>query len=161
MKPAFRIGLGYDIHRFASGRKLILGGVEIPSDKGLDGHSDADALTHAIADAILGAIGEPDIGYFFPPDSPACEGINSQIILERAVQEAERKGFSVVNVDCMIIAETPKIGPYRDAMQATLADTLRVDEECVNIKATTNERLGALGAGEGLAAQAVCLLQKP
>ena len=156
----YRIGLGYDIHRFAVGRKLVLGGVTIPHERGLDGHSDADCLTHALADALLGALGLPDIGHFFPNDDPAIAGINSQEILKKAVAEAQQCGYQVVNVDIALIAEEPKIYPHIAAMKAILAANLQVEPECVGIKATTNEKIGDIGRGAGIAAQAVCLLQR-
>ena len=156
----YRIGLGYDIHRFAEGRKLILGGVEIPSDLGLLGHSDADVLSHAIADAILGAVGLPDIGTYFPPSNAALAGMDSQIIVKRAQEEALRRGYHIVNIDCAIIAEKPKIGSYREAMQEKLAKTLGMHFNDIGIKATTNEGLGALGNAEGIAAHATCLVVK-
>ena len=158
---SFRVGHGYDIHRLSPGRRLVLGGVHIPFDKGLEGHSDADCLTHAIADAILGAAGLPDIGYFFPDDDPAIEGINSQEILDRAVREAAQRGFHVENVDAVVIAEEPLLGPHISAMQSCLAKTLGLDAEAVGIKATTNEKLGEIGRGEAIAASAVCLLTGP
>lgn len=155
----FKIGLGYDIHRFAEGRKLILGGVEIPHHKGLDGHSDADCLTHALADAVLGALGLPDIGHFFPNTDPSIEGIDSQEILKKAVEEAESRGFRVGNVDVALIAEEPKIYPHIDAMKERLAISLKIEPTSIGIKATTNEKIGDLGKGLGIAAQAICLLQ--
>jgi len=156
----FRIGLGYDIHPFAAGRKLILGGVEIPHTKGLQGHSDADCLTHALADAVLGALGLADIGHFFPNNDPDIAGIDSQKILKKAVNEAQAKGYHVVNVDIALIAEEPKIAPYIDQMKSILAKNLKVTADCVGIKATTNEKIGDIGRGAGIAAQAVCLLSK-
>ena len=156
----YRIGFGYDIHRLVPGRKLILGGVEIPGDMGLDGHSDADCLSHAIADAILGACGLPDIGHQFPNTDPTLQGINSQVILKKARDLASGKGYHVGNVDCCIIAETPKISPYIAEMKEILGKTMDLPSDCIGIKATTQEKLGALGAGEGIAAQAVCLLYK-
>jgi 2-C-methyl-D-erythritol 2,4-cyclodiphosphate synthase len=154
----YRIGFGYDIHRLVIGRKLILGGVEIPGDLGLEGHSDADCLTHALADAILGACGLPDIGQLFPNTDPSIEGIDSQIILKKAAQLAADKGYEIGNVDSCIIAEKPKIADFVDAMKAVLANTLEITPDRIGIKATTQEKIGALGAGEGIAAHAVCLL---
>ena len=156
--PPYRIGFGYDVHRLVAGRPLILGGVPIKSERGLEGHSDADCLTHAIADAILGACGERDIGYHFPNSDPACEGLDSQIILQKAVVLAERKGCRIGNIDTCVIAEKPIIGPYLDRMKATLSQTMDLAPDRIGIKATTNEKLGALGASEGIAAHAVCLL---
>ena len=155
---SYRIGHGYDIHRLSPGRRLVLGGVHIPFDKGLEGHSDADCLTHAIADAILGAAGLPDIGHYFPDDDPATEGIDSRKILERAAREAAGKGFRIENIDTVVIAEEPMLGPHIPAMQQRLATTLGIDTDAVGIKATTNEKLGEIGRGEAIAASAVCLL---
>ena len=155
-----RIGTGYDIHRLTEGRPLVLGGVEIPHGKGLLGHSDADVLSHAIADAILGAAGLPDIGFFFPNSDPAIEGIDSQIILRRAISEAKAKGFRVVNVDSNLIAEEPQIGPHLSAMQNKLSESLEIPTSAIGIKATTHEGIGDLGKGLGIAAQAVCLLEE-
>lgn len=153
-----KIGFGYDIHRFSHDRKLVLGGVEIPYQMGLEGHSDADCLTHAISDAILGALGLPDIGHFFPNDDPAIEGIDSQKILARAVEEASKANLQIGNLDCTLVAEKPKMAPYLDAMKATLAATMGITPGQIGIKATTNEGLGAIGAGSGIAAYAVVLL---
>lgn len=155
-----RIGLGYDIHRFKTGRPLILGGINIPHGKGLDGHSDADCLTHALADAVLGALGLPDIGHFFPNTDPACKDIDSQEILRRAVAEAHHRDYRVGNVDIALIAEEPKIAPYIDQMKAVLAANLRIEVNAVGLKATTNEKIGDLGKGQGIAAHAVCCLLK-
>jgi len=154
----FRIGLGYDIHRMQTGRKLVLGGVEIPSNEGLEGHSDADCLIHALADAILGAVGLPDIGHFFPNDDPACAGMDSRDILRRAVAEANKMGYRVGNVDIAVIAERPKLAPHIPAMKDALANDLGVEVGDVGLKATTQEKIGALGRGDGIAAHATCLL---
>lgn len=156
----YRIGFGYDIHRLVADRKLILGGTEIPSDLGLEGHSDADCLTHAIADAILGACGLPDIGHQFPNTDPTIEGIDSQIILKKSAHLAAEKGYQLGNIDSCIIAEKPKIAPYIDRMKAVLGQTLGLSADRIGIKATTHEKLGSLGAGEGIAAHAVCILLK-
>ena len=158
MKNSFRIGLGYDIHRFGLGRKLVLGGIEIPGEEGLDGHSDADCLSHALADAILGAMGLADIGHFFPNDDPTIEGIDSQEILKKAAAEAAQRGYAIGNVDLAIIAEKPKLMPHVDAMKAKLSDSLGIPVDCIGLKATTNETLGDLGKGLGIAAHAVCIL---
>ena len=160
MGCGFRVGTGYDIHRFAAGRRLVLGGVAIPHDRGLDGHSDADALVHAVMDAILGAAGLPDIGHLFPPDDPAYLGADSLALLARVVAAAAGRGYAVVNVDATVIAEAPKIAPHVPLMKERLAAVLGVDADAVGVKATTNERLGALGSGEGLAAHAVALLAR-
>lgn len=157
-KLPMRIGQGYDIHRFAEGRKLVLGGVEIPHRLGLLGHSDADVLSHAVADAMLGALGLPDIGHYFPPNDPACEGINSQEIIIKTRKEAERLGYRIGNVDIALIAEEPKIGPYLKQMKAVLSESLQVSPEQIGIKATTNEKIGDIGRGAGIACFAVCLL---
>jgi 2-C-methyl-D-erythritol 2,4-cyclodiphosphate synthase len=155
-----RIGHGYDIHRLVEGRRLVLGGVVIPCNKGLDGHSDADCLTHALADAILGALALPDIGHYFPNTDETIAGIDSQKILAKAMKEATARGYVVLNADLSIIAQEPKILPYREAMREVLAKTLGVLSECVGIKATTNEGMDDLGKGLGIAAHAVVLLQK-
>ncbi len=158
MKNPFRVGLGYDIHRFGKGRKLVLGGIEIPGEEGLDGHSDADCLTHALADAVLGALGLADIGHFFPNDDPSIQGIDSQEILKKSVAEAKQRGYAVGNVDLAIIAEKPKLMPYVDAMKAKLSESLGIPVDCIGLKATTNEKIGDLGKGTGIAAHAVCML---
>ena len=153
-----RIGTGYDVHRLKEGRKLIIGGVDIPYDKGLDGHSDADVLLHAICDALLGAAALGDIGKLFPDSDPAYKGISSLILLERVRQAVEAEGFRVGNVDATIIAQAPKMRPYIDEMREKTAACLGIGVSQVNIKATTEEGLGFTGAGEGIAAQAVALL---
>lgn len=152
-------GLGYDIHRFAEGRPLILGGVEIPHTHGLDGHSDADVLSHAVADAVLGSLGLPDIGHWFPPGDPDCKDISSLKILEKAAALIRDKGHEIVNVDATLIAEAPKVLPHREAMQANIGRSLGIAPERVGIKATTNELLGAIGRREGIAAMAVAEVQ--
>ncbi len=160
MSCNFRIGHGYDVHRLVEGRKCIIGGVEIPSKLGLLGHSDADVLTHALADSILGALALPDIGFYFPPTDPNCEGIDSQEILKKAVAEAARLGYKVGNVDCSIIAETPKILPHVAAMKKVLAKSLGVSPEDVGVKATTNEKMGWEGDKQGIGVHAVSLLYR-
>ena len=160
MECNFRIGHGYDVHRLVEGRKCIIGGVEIPSKLGLLGHSDADVLTHALADSILGALALPDIGFCFPPSDPNCEGIDSQEILKKAVAEADKLGYKVANVDCSIIAETPKILPHVAAMKKVLAKSLGVSENDVGVKATTNEKMGWEGEKQGIGVHAVSLLCK-
>lgn len=160
MECNFRIGHGYDVHRLVEGRKCIIGGVEIPSKLGLLGHSDADVLTHALADSILGALALPDIGFYFPPSDPNCEGIDSQEILKKAVAAADRLGYKVANVDCSIIAETPKILPHVAAMKKVLAKSLGVSENDVGVKATTNEKMGWEGEKQGIGVHAVSLLCK-
>lgn len=158
--PPMRIGIGYDIHRTERGRRCVLGGTEIPSEVGSVAHSDGDVLAHAIADAVLGAAGLPDIGHFFPPNDPSCAGIDSLKIIERAVAEARKAGYRVGNVDAAVIAERPKIGKFVPAMREKLGAALGIAPALVGVKATTNEKLGTLGAGEGIAVHAVCLLLK-
>jgi len=150
-----RSGIGYDVHRFGDGRKLILGGIEIPHAQGLEGHSDADVLSHAIADALLGAIGAGDIGQHFPNTDESIRGISSVQILRRVAEVLELKGARAVNVDATVIAEAPKIVPHVAAMRKELAAALRMSEASVSIKATTNEGLGTIGRGEGIAAIAI------
>lgn len=154
-------GIGYDVHRFAKGRKLILGGVEIPHSQGLDGHSDADVLCHAIADAILGAIGEPDIGHLFPNTDPKFAGISSLLIIEKAASMVRAVDGRINNVDVSLIAEAPKIWPYIEAMKAKISEALLIDMRRLGIKATTNESLGFIGRGEGIAAMAVVSVELP
>jgi 2-C-methyl-D-erythritol 2,4-cyclodiphosphate synthase len=154
-----RVGIGYDVHRLTTGRKLILGGIEIPHDRGLYGHSDADVLTHAIADALLGAAGERDIGHYFPNTDPSIKGMDSQEILRRVQAMLTAKQFAIVNIDCSVIAEAPKIGPHLSSMRARLSKTLQIPHQCIGIKATTNEGLGFIGKGEGIAAMAVASIK--
>jgi len=158
MNKGIRIGCGYDVHRFAEGRRCVIGGVEIESKVGLLGHSDADVLSHAIADAILGAAALPDIGFYFPPSDPSCKDIDSQKIVVRAVEEVGKLGFKIVNVDCTLIAETPKLLPHIAKIKARLAQSLGVSPDDVGVKATTNEKMGYIGRKEGVAAQAVCVI---
>ena len=160
-QPSFaapRIGFGYDIHPLMEGRKLFLGGVEIPSERGLDGHSDADVLLHALCDALLGAAGLPDIGHLFPNTDPAYKGASSLTLLAEVVRRVRKMGYAVGNADMTLIAEAPKIAPHIVEMRAVIAECLLVTPAQVGIKATTNEGLGALGRGEGIAAHAVALL---
>lgn len=156
-----RVGMGYDVHRLAEDRKLIIGGVEIPYERGLLGHSDADVLLHAVCDALLGAAALGDIGKHFPDSDPAYKGISSLILLEKVGELLEQKGFLIENIDATIIAQAPKMRPYIDAMRENIANVLGLDVEHVNVKATTEEGLGFTGAGEGISAQAVCLLTSP
>jgi 2-C-methyl-D-erythritol 2,4-cyclodiphosphate synthase len=149
------VGIGYDVHRFSESRRLVLGGVTIPHSHGLEGHSDADVLCHAIADAVLGAMGLPDIGYYFPPGDPACEGISSLKILEKCRDLAAESGMRIVNVDSTLVAEAPKVLPHRDAMKSNIGAALGIAAERVGVKATTNEAMGFIGRGEGIAAMAV------
>jgi len=154
------VGIGYDVHRLVEGRKLILGGIEIPHSRGLDGHSDADVLTHAIADALLGAAGEKDIGHYFPNTDPSIQGIDSQEILARVQAILATKQLAIVNIDCSLIAEAPRIGPHLQAMRARLSQTLQIPPRRIGVKATTNEGLGFIGKGEGIAAMAVASIQQ-
>ena len=156
-----RIGTGYDVHRLTEGRKLIMGGVEIPFEKGLSGHSDADVLIHAVMDALLGAAGLGDIGLHFPDTDPAYKGISSVLLLERVGELLGGKGFLIENIDATIIAQAPKMRPFIDTMRKNIAGALGIDAEYVNVKATTEEGLGFTGSGQGIAAQAVCLITSP
>jgi 2-C-methyl-D-erythritol 2,4-cyclodiphosphate synthase len=155
-----RIGLGYDVHAFADGRKLVLGGVEVPSHRGLAGHSDADVLVHALMDALLGALRSGDIGRHFPDTDPAYLGISSLELLRRVAQLLRDGGWQLVDADCVLVLQEPRVSPLRDAMRAAMADALGVDVERVGLKATTTEGLGLTGRGEGVAAQAVVLLTR-
>jgi len=152
--PHYRTGIGYDVHQFAEGRKCILGGVEIPSDVGLLGHSDADVLCHAIADALLGTVGLPDIGHFFPPSDPTIEGISSLEILRKVAEELAARDAVIVNIDSTLIAEKPKVLPHVDAMKTKIGEVLGLPASRIGIKATTNEKMGFVGRSEGIAAMA-------
>ena len=154
-----RIGFGYDSHRFAEGRRLVLGGVEFPGETGLDGHSDADALLHALIDALLGAAALGDIGSHFPDDDPKWKGADSAKLLEAVVAEVAAAGYRVVNVDATVVCERPKLRPKIDAIRARIAALLGVDVSAVSVKGKTNERMDDTGAGVGLAANAVVLLE--
>lgn len=156
-----RIGMGYDVHRLVEGRALILGGVEIPYEKGLLGHSDADVLLHAIMDALLGAAALGDIGKHFPDTDPAYKGISSMKLLEHVGRLLEENLFLIENIDATIIAQAPKMRPYIDAMRENIAKALGIAIEQVSVKATTEEGLGFTGTGEGISSQAVCLLTSP
>ena len=156
-----RIGMGYDVHRLTEGRRLIMGGVEIPYEKGLLGHSDADVLLHAIMDALLGAAALGDIGKHFPDTDPAYKGISSIKLLKHVGTLLEENKFLIENIDATIIAQAPKMRPYIDQMRANIALALRIEMEQVNVKATTEEGLGFTGTGEGISAQAVCMLTSP
>jgi 2-C-methyl-D-erythritol 2,4-cyclodiphosphate synthase len=153
-----RVGHGFDVHAFAENRKLIIGGVDIPHDRGLAGHSDADVLLHAICDALLGAAGLGDIGRHFPDTDMAFAGIDSRILLRRVAEQLQARGWRVGNVDATIIAQAPKMAPHIARMTAHIADDLGLAIEHVNVKATTTEKLGFTGRGEGIAAEAVCLI---
>ena len=154
-----RVGHGYDVHRLVEGRKLILGGVDVPNTLGLLGHSDADVLTHAVMDALLGAAALGDIGRHFPDTDPAYAGADSLKLLDHVVALLKAHGWQVGNVDATILAQRPKLAPYLEQMRDNLAAHMRVDREQVNVKATTEEKLGFTGAQEGMAAHAVCLLE--
>ena len=154
-----RIGIGFDFHRMASGRRLILGGVEIPFDRGLEGHSDADALAHAICDALLGAAGLDDIGHYFPNTDPRFKNISSLELLRQVAATIRGRGFEIENVDSMLCMEAPRIAPYREEMKANIASALNIAPSQVAVKATTMEGCGAVGRGEGIAAQAVAALK--
>jgi 2-C-methyl-D-erythritol 2,4-cyclodiphosphate synthase len=156
-----RTGIGYDVHRLTEGRRLVLGGVEIRNDRGLDGHSDADVLCHAIADAVLGAAGLPDIGHFFPPGDESIRGISSLDILRRVATELAVRGGTLHNIDASLVAERPKILPHVPLMKERIADALGITPGQVGIKATTNEKLGFLGRQEGMAALATACLDLP
>ncbi|MFR1051899.1 MAG: 2-C-methyl-D-erythritol 2,4-cyclodiphosphate synthase [Lachnospirales bacterium] len=153
-----RIGHGYDVHRLTEGRKLLLGGVEIPFEKGLLGHSDADVLTHAVMDALLGACALGDIGHFFPDSDPAFAGADSLKLLEEVMRQLRARGFRVGNVDATVLAQRPKLAPYLDGMRENLAVRLGVAPDRISVKATTEEKLGFTGSGEGMAAHAVALI---
>lgn len=152
------VGFGYDVHRLVEGRPLILGGVNIPYEKGLDGHSDADVLIHALMDALLGAAGLRDIGFYFPPSDPAYKGADSLKLLEHVVALLAQEGYKPVNVDMTLLAERPKIGPHVDQMRERLSAALGLAPRRVGIKATTNEKMGFVGEGQGMAAYAVALI---
>lgn len=156
-----RIGSGYDVHRLVEGRDLIMGGVKIPYEKGLLGHSDADVLLHAIMDALLGAAALGDIGKHFPDSDPAYKGISSVKLLKKVGELLSEKAFLIENIDATIIAQAPKMRPYIDTMRQNIADALEIDISQINVKATTEEGLGFTGTGEGISAQAICLLASP
>lgn len=153
-----RVGLGYDVHAFAPGRKLILGGVEVPHHQGLDGHSDADVLAHAVSDALLGAIRGGDIGKLFPDTDPAYKGANSLKLLSEVAQLVRSSGFEIIDIDCVIAAQAPKLSPYREEMRKNLAKACGIEVDNLGVKATTTEHLGFEGREEGISAQAVALV---
>ena len=155
-----RIGQSSDIHRFGENRRLVIGGVEIPYEKGLVGHSDADALTHAVAEAVLGAMGLGDLGHWFPDTDPKWEGVDSRIILQAVGQIMREHGYHIGNVDCLIMIEKPKMAPYIEQMKQNFAEALECAPERINVKATRGEGLGFVGRGEGVLAQAVVLLEE-
>ena len=156
-----RVGMGYDVHRLVEGRDLIIGGVKIPYEKGVLGHSDADVLLHAISDALLGAAALGDIGKHFPDSDPAYKGIDSRLLLKKVGELIEEKGFLIENIDATIIAQAPKMRPHIETMRANIANDLGILVEQVNVKATTEEGLGFTGTGEGISSQAICLLNSP
>ncbi len=159
-KSVIRVGHGYDVHVFAENRKLMLGGVEIPWEKGLDGHSDADVLIHAICDAVIGALGLGDIGKLYPDNDDRFLNIDSKILLKDTANRMYNMGYEISNVDATVIAQAPKLAPYIDLMKKTVADCIGCGDDIVNIKATTEEHLGFTGRGEGIAAHAVCCIFK-
>ncbi len=155
-----RIGHGYDVHAFAENRKCIIGGVEIPCEKGLLGHSDADVLLHAISDSLLGAAALGDIGKHFPDTDPEFKGADSLVLLEKVNELLEQKGYKVVNVDATVIAQVPKLAPYIIEMRENIAKALKTDVDFISVKATTEEKLGFTGRKEGISAHSVCLIEK-
>jgi len=155
----YRIGNGYDVHRLIKGRKLILGGVDIPHGLGLDGYSDADVLCHALCDSLLGASGAGDLGKYFPDTDNKWKGVSSLVLLEKSGELVAERGFQITNIDTTIVAQQPKIGPHIESMTTNISETLKIDPTQINIKATTTERLGFAGREEGIAAYAVALLQ--
>lgn len=155
-----RIGQGFDVHAFSENRPLIIGGVKIPFEKGLIGHSDADVLLHAVSDALLGAIGEGDIGTHFPDTDPAFKGADSTVLLQQVWYLVQQQGMTLENLDCVIIAQKPKMATYIQEMKQVIAGLLEAEPEQINVKATTTEKLGFTGRGEGIAAQAICLLKR-
>ncbi|WP_320047338.1 2-C-methyl-D-erythritol 2,4-cyclodiphosphate synthase [uncultured Ilyobacter sp.] len=155
-----RIGNGYDVHRFKEGRKLILGGVEIPHEKGLDGHSDADVLVHAIMDAMLGALALGDIGQHFPDDDEGYRGVSSMVLLGHVNKLVKEKGYNIVNLDSIIVAQRPKLKSYIENMRGNIAEELDIDRECISVKATTEEELGFTGEELGIKSYCVILLGK-
>ena len=157
--PELRIGIGFDAHAFADGVPLVLGGVAIPSPRGLAGHSDGDVVTHALIDALLGAAGLGDIGSLFPPGEPEWEGASSLELLRRAAAQVHEAGWELVNADCVLIGEEPRIAPLREQMRERLAEAVGADAERINVRATTTDKLGFTGRGQGLAAQAVALVK--
>jgi 2-C-methyl-D-erythritol 2,4-cyclodiphosphate synthase len=158
--PEYKIGTGYDVHRFAPGRKLMLGGIDIPFGLGLEGHSDADVLIHAVCDAILGALGLGDIGEHFPDTDDSYKDISSLILLEKSRALAAAEGYAINNLDCIVLAEKPKLKPFKRRMRDRIAEVLKIEPTLINIKATTTEKLGYIGREEGIAAQCTLLLKK-
>jgi 2-C-methyl-D-erythritol 2,4-cyclodiphosphate synthase len=161
MADSLRVGIGFDAHAFADGRRLVLAGVEVPHSRGLAGHSDADLIAHAVTDALLGAAGGDDIGALFPSDDPSLEGASSIGLLARTWGELASHGWSIVNVDAIVIMQQPRLAPHRQAMRLALAEALGVERERVTVRASTTDHLGFAGRGEGAACQAVALLSRP
>ena len=159
--PIIRIGNGYDVHRLVAGRKLILGGVDIPHSAGLDGHSDADVLLHALSDALLGAVGAGDIGSHFPDTDPRWKGISSLILMEQVTANCRDKGFEILNVDTIIVAQKPKLASFLPEMKKNIAQAMAIDISQINIKATTTEELGITGRKEGIATKCLTTISKP
>jgi 2-C-methyl-D-erythritol 2,4-cyclodiphosphate synthase len=153
-----RVGQGYDVHRLVEGRRLVLGGVEIPHPKGLEGHSDADVLAHAVADALLGALGQGDLGTHFPSSEARWRGASGETLLDGVLEQMERAALEIENVDTVVVAQEPRLAPHREAIQASLARMLRIEPERVNVKLKSTDGLGAIGRGEGIEARAVALL---
>jgi 2-C-methyl-D-erythritol 2,4-cyclodiphosphate synthase len=160
MADDLRVGIGFDAHAFADGRRLVLAGVEVPHARGLAGHSDADLIAHAVTDALLGAAGGEDIGSLFPSDDPKLEGASSLALLTEAWRALAGQGWSIVNVDAIVIMQQPQLSPYRDAMRDSLAEALAIDRSRVTVRASTTDQLGFTGRGEGAACQAVALLAR-
>ncbi|MCP4670276.1 MAG: 2-C-methyl-D-erythritol 2,4-cyclodiphosphate synthase [Desulfobacula sp.] len=159
MKPEYKIGSGYDVHKLVKDRKLILGGVDIDFEHGLEGHSDADVLIHAVCDAILGALGQGDIGEHFPDTDAKFKGISSMILLEKCGKLMENQGYKINNLDCIVFAQVPKITPYKEKMKKNMAKALNIEPNLVNVKATTTEKLGFIGKEQGIAAQCTLLIK--
>ena len=155
------VGIGYDVHQLVKGRKLVLGGVDIIHDKGLDGHSDADVLMHAICDAVLGAVGEGDIGHFFPNTDPRWRNVSSRVFLEEAARQVHLRSGKLINVDATLIVQQPKVAPHIAAMRTNISAALGISGNKIGIKATTNEKMGFIGRGEGIAAMAVASVDLP
>ena len=155
-----RIGFGYDIHALSTGRKLLLGGIHIPHSQGLHGHSDADVLTHAICDALLGAMGEGDLGTYFPSSDPQFKNMDSLSMLQVVNQKLTQQGYGIINLDTVIMAEAPRLSPYLADMEKQLASVLGISSDVINVKVKSGDKLGMIGRQEGMAAQAVCLIQK-
>jgi len=155
-----RVGIGYDVHRFAVGRRCVIGGVDIPHPMGLSGHSDADVLLHALSDALLGAAGLGDMGRYFPEEDPRWEGVSSLVLLAEVARRLASAGYRVVNADAVVIAEAPRISPHTEKMRANISQTLSIPPDAINVKATTHEQMGCIGRGEGIAAQATCMIEQ-